>query len=275
MALLRCPARAALLAAVVSVLVAFPAGADQQAAYVIGPGDVLEIQVWDNKALDQTVFVRPDGKISLPLVGEIQAGGLTVRQFQDALVEAYTRTVKAASVTVMVKEIRSRPVYFVGGFVKPGVEQITRDLSLMQAIAVVGGLVPAADGENAYVVRDGRRIPVDLTRLVQKGDVSQNLALQVGDTVVVPIADAVYVQGEVKNPGPVKSTADLTVLKAISQAGGLTPLAAAGRVEILRGDGDTRERIKVDLDKMRGAPGANPDLRLKANDIVFVPQRLF
>jgi polysaccharide export outer membrane protein len=274
MARLRLPVRDALLVAVVSALVAIPARADQP-AYVIGPGDVLEIQVWDNKALEQTTFVRPDGKISLPLVGEIQAGGLTVRQFQDALVEAYTRTVKAASVTVIVKEIRSRPVYFVGGFAKPGVEQLTRDLALMQAISMAGGLLPGADGENAFVLRGGQRIPVDVTRLIQKGDVSQNLQLQVGDTVVVPVADSVYVQGEVKNPGAVKSTVDLTILKAISQAGGLTPLAAASRVEILRGGGDKKERIKVDLDKMRASPAENHDMRLKPNDIVFVPQRLF
>jgi polysaccharide biosynthesis/export protein len=270
----RLPVLALLFLAIVSSLATAPARAAEP-AYVIGPGDVLEIQVWDNKALDQTLFVRPDGKISLPLVGEIQAAGQTVRQFQDVLAEAYLKTVKAASVTVIVKEIRSRPVYFVGGFVKPGVEQLTRELTVMQAISIVGGLLPNADGEKAFVLRGGQRIPVDLTRLIQKGDVSQNVKLEVGDSLVVPIADAVYVQGEVKNPGAVKSSSDLTVLKAISQAGGLTQLAAAGRVEILRGDGDRKERIKVDLDKMRGAPADNPDVRLQPNDIVFVPQRLF
>jgi polysaccharide export outer membrane protein len=263
-----------LLVVVVSVLAAGAVRAEDP-AYVIGAGDVLEIQVWDNKALDQTVFVRPDGKVSLPLVGEVQAGGQTVREFQDALAQAYVKMVKAASVTVIVKEIRSRPVYFVGGFAKPGVEQLTRDLTLMQAISIAGGLLPAADGENAFVLRGGRRLPVDLTRLIQKGDVSQNLRLEVGDSVVVPIADAVYVQGEVKNPGAVKATTDLTVLKAISQVGGLTQLAAAGRVEILRGEGDKKERIKVDLDQMRKSPAENTDVRLKPNDIVFVPQRLF
>jgi polysaccharide biosynthesis/export protein len=248
-------------------------GADE--AYVIGAADVLEIQVWDNKDLNQTVFVRPDGKISLPLVGEIQAGGQTVKQFQDALAEAYTKSVKAANVTVIVKEIKSRPIYFVGGFAKPGVEQLNRDLTLMQAISIAGGLLPTADGDNAFVLRGDRRIPADVTRLVQKGDVSQNLKLEVGDAVVVPVADAVYVHGEVKSPGPVKSTGDLTVLKAISQVGGVTQLAATSRVEILRAQGEKKERIKVDLDKMMGSPGDNPDVRLKPNDIIFVPQRLF
>src|SRR4029450_12125176 len=91
----------------------------QDASYVIGPEDVLEVQVWDNKDLNQVVFVRPDGKTSLPLIGEIQAGGRTVQQLQDDLVKAYSRTIKVPSVTVLIKEIKSRPVYFIGGFTRP------------------------------------------------------------------------------------------------------------------------------------------------------------
>ena len=244
-------------------------------AYVIGAADLLEVQVWDNKDLNQVVFVRPDGKISLPLIGEVQAGGKTVQQLQDALAELYAKTVKGANVTVIIKEIKSRPVYFIGGFAKPGVEQLTRDLRLVQAISIVGGLLPTADGDNGFLLRGDRRIPIDFTRLLQKGDVSQDMRLEPGDAVVAPLADAVYVHGEVKTPGPVKSTGDLTVLRAVSQVGGVTPLAATSRVEILRGQGDRKERIKVDLDKMMKAPDENPDVRLKPNDIIFVPQRLF
>jgi polysaccharide export outer membrane protein len=235
----------------------------------------LEVQVWDNKELNQIVFVRPDGKISLPLIGEIQAGGQTVQQLQNALVEAYTKTVKGASVTVIVKEIKSRPVYFIGGFANPGVEQLTRDLTLLQAISIAGGLLPTADGDNGFLLRADQRVPINFTKLMQKGDVSQNLKLEVGDSVVVPLADAVYIHGEVKTPGALKSTGDLTILRAITQAGGVTPLAATGRVEILRSQGDKKEQIKVDLDKMMRSPSENPDVRLKPNDIVFVPQRLF
>jgi polysaccharide export outer membrane protein len=244
-------------------------------AYEIGVADVLEVQVWDNKDLNQSVFVRPDGKVSLPLIGEIQAGGKTVRQLQDDLAEAYTKSVKSANVTVVVKEIKSRPIYFIGGFAKPGVEQLIRGLTLLQAISIAGGLLPTADGDNGFILRGDRRIPIDFTKLMQKGEVSQNLTLEVGDSIVVPVADSVYVHGEVKTPGAYKSTGDLTVLKAISQAGGVTSLAATGRVEILRSQGERKEQIKVDLDKMMRSPGENPDTRLKPNDIVFVPQRLF
>jgi polysaccharide export outer membrane protein len=243
--------------------------------YIIGPEDILEVQVWGNKDLNQLVFVRPDGRTSLPLVGEIGVAGKTVQQLQDHLGAVYEKTVKGAVVTVIIKEIRSRPVFFIGGFGKPGVMQLTRELTLLQAISVVGGVIPNADSEKGFVLRGEKRIPIDFNRLLQRGDLSQNPKLEPGDSVVVPLADAVYVNGEVKLPGAVKYTGDLTILKALTQVGGLTPLASAGRVDVLRGNSEKKERIRVDVDKMMRSPDDNPDLRLQPNDIIFVPQRLF
>jgi len=270
---------------IVFVLAASLAGAQTQPGqtqpvppgkdYIIGPEDILDVQVWGSKDLNQTVFVRPDGRLSLPLVGEIAVAGKTVQQLQDHLSAVYEQTVKGAVVTVIVKEIRSRPVYFIGGFGKPGVMQLTGELTLLQAISVMGGVVPNADGEKGFLLRGDKRIPIDFTRLVQRGDLSQNPKLEPGDSVVVPLADAVYVIGEVKRAGPVKYTGDLTVLKAITQAGGVTPLAAAGRVDILRGSAEKKERIRVDVDRIMRSPDGNPDVRLQPNDIISVPQRLF
>jgi polysaccharide biosynthesis/export protein len=263
------------------LLSALPAGAQtpppqaQDKDYIIGSEDILDIQVWGNKDLNQVVFVRPDGRTSLPLVGEIAVAGKTVQQLQDHLTNVYEKTVKGAVVTVIVREIRSRPVYFVGGFGKPGVMQLTRGLTLLQAISIVGGVLPNADAEKGFLLRGDKRIPIDFNRLVQRGDLSQNPTLEPGDSVVVPLADAVYVNGEVKAPGAVKYTGDLTVLKALTQVGGLTPLASGGRVDILRGTAEKKERIRVDVDKMMRSPDENPDIRLQPNDIIFVPQRLF
>ena len=252
-----------------------PRPIQQDKDYIIGPEDILEIQVWGNKDLNQVVFVRPDGRTSLPLVGEIGVAGQSVQQLQDHLTNVYEKTVKGAVVTVMVKEIKSRPVYFIGGFGKPGVMQLTRELTLLQAISVVGGVVPNADAEKGFLLRGDKRIPIDFNRLVQRGDLSQNPKLEPGDSIVVPLADAVYVNGEVKAPGAVKYTGDLTILKALTQVGGLTPLASAGRVDVLRGNAEKKERIRVDVDKMMRSPDENPDIRLQPNDIIFVPQRLF
>lgn len=266
---------AVLLLATLPVLAQVPPPQQQDKDYVIGPEDILDIQVWGNKDLNQVVFVRPDGRTSLPLVGEIGVSGKTVQQLQDHLTNVYEKTVKGAVVTVIVKEIRSRPIYFVGGFGKPGVMQLTRELTLLQAISVVGGVLPNADAEKGFVLRGDRRIPIDFNRLVQRGDLSQNPRLEPGDSVVVPLADAVYVSGEVRAPGAVKYTGDLTILKAVTQVGGLTPLAAGGRVDVLRGNSEKKERIRVDIDRMMRSPEENPDIRLQPNDIIVVPQRLF
>jgi polysaccharide export outer membrane protein len=248
-----------------------PGGKD----YIIGPEDVLDIQVWGSSDLNQSVFVRPDGRLSLPLVGEIMVAGKTVQQLQDHLLTVYEKTVKGAVVTVIVKEIRSRPVYFVGGFSKPGVIQLAGDLTLLQAISLVGGLLPEADGEKGFLLRREQKLPIDFNRLAQRGDLGQNPKLEPGDSVVVPLADAVYVNGEVKKPGPVKYAGDLTLLKALTQAGGLTPLAAGGRVDIIRGTAEKKDRIRVDVDRIMRSPDRRQDVRLQPNDIITVPQRRF
>jgi polysaccharide biosynthesis/export protein len=268
-----------LMILVVALLIVPPSASRAQVsdkAYIIGPEDVLEIQVWERKDLNQTVFVRPDGRTSLPLVGEIMVAGKTVQELQDHLAQVYDKTSQNAVVTVIVKEIKSRPVYFVGGFGRPGPLQLTRELSLMQAISIIGGVVPGGDAEKGYLLRGDKRVAIDFYKLLQKGDLTQNTQLEPGDTVVVPIADMVFVQGEVRAPSPIKYTTDLTVLKAITQAGGLTPLAASGRVDLLRGrTGEKKERIRIDVDKIMKSPEENPDVGLKPEDIIYVPQRLF
>lgn len=248
-----------------------PAGKD----YIIGAEDVLDIQVWGSNDLNQIVFVRPDGRLSLPLVGEIAVAGKTVQQLQDHLLAVYEKTVKGAVVTVIVKEIKSRPVYFVGGFAKPGVLQLTGDLTLLQAISIMGGVLPDADGEKGFLLRRDQKVPIDFNRLAQRGDLSQNPKLEPGDSVVVPLADSVYVNGEVKKPGPVKYAGDLTLLKALTQAGGLTPLAAGSRVDVIRGSAEKKDRIRVDVDRIMRSPDGNQDVRLQPNDIITVPQRRF
>jgi polysaccharide export outer membrane protein len=242
--------------------------------YRIGTDDVLAISVWDQKELDQVVSVRPDGKISLPLVGEVEAGGLTVAELASRLTTLYARTVRGAQVVVSVRDIRSRPVFFLGGVVRPGTIQLTQDLTILQALSAVGGPLPAADLESAYVLRGDKQIPVNLTAVMQKGDIKQNLKLQPGDTVVVPSADAVYIQGEVKAPGPVKYSKGLTITQAIAASGGFTQLASSRRVTVTRVDGAKREVLRINVGDIMSDPEAK-DVPLKPNDVVTVPQRLF
>ena len=271
------PSRATFLATLALAVLGVVAGIGRAAQpdYRIGTDDVLAISVWDQKELETVVFVRPDGKISLPLLGEVQAGGLTVAELATKLNEEYGKTVKGAQVTVSIKDIRSRPVFFVGGVGKPGPLQLTQDLALLQAISLAGGLAPTADLESAFVLRNDQAIKVDFVQLIQKGDVRQNVKLQPGDTVVIPVAESVYVQGEVKTPGALRYTKELTMLKAIAQVGGFTNLAAPKRVTLLRGQGTKRENRRVNIEEMIKDPGAAADFALQPNDIIIVPQRLF
>lgn len=263
-----------LLVALLGVAVWSPmAGADSP-DYRIGIDDILVISVWDQKDLDQVVSVRPDGKISLPLVGEMQAGGLTVAELASRLTAQYSRTVRGAQVTVSVREIRSRPVYFLGGVVKPGAMQLTQEMTILQALSAVGGPLPTADLESAFVLRGGKQIPVNLQDMLQRGNLTQNMNLQPGDTVVVPSAGAVYVQGEVKTPGQVKYARDLTVTTAIAAAGGFTQMASPRRVTVMRGDGAKKQILRVNVNDILSETDSK-DIPLKPNDIVIVPQRLF
>jgi polysaccharide export outer membrane protein len=226
------PSFLALLVLVASLVEWIPIAAAME-PYRIGPDDVLAISVWDQRGLDRVVVVRPDGKISLPLVGEIDAGGLTPADLASHLTTLYRETMRRTMVTVSIKEIRSRQVFLLGGVVRPGSMPLTQELTVLQALSAVGGPIATADLESAFVLRGQARIPVNL-RKVLESDLAQNLRLQPGDTIVVPSPrlvclpgiDCVWVHGEVKNPGPVKYTKDLTITTAIEAVGGLTALAS-------------------------------------------------
>src|SRR5262249_44698123 len=156
-------------------------------------------------------------------------------------------------------------------FAKTGPVQLTRDLTVLQAVSVMGGLLPTADAGSGFVLRDGKVIPVDFQRLIQMGDVSQNLKLQPGDSAFAPAAEAVFVHGEVKAAEVLKLSKDLTIVRGVCEAGGVKDHAGPGQGVIIRRQGDQRARIPVTLDKLMEAPDPSADLPLKPNDVIFVP----
>src|SRR5262249_17756935 len=180
--------------------------------YKVGTEDVLHVIVWDNKDLDQTVVVRPDGKISFPLAGEIKAQDLTVPQLTEVITQRLSTAVKNPNVSVMVKEIKSFRVHFVGRIVKPGVYPIKAGTPLLQALTLAGGTAANADLPPTYIIRGDKTIPIDLRKLIQEGDLSKNVKLEREDTIVVPeisvgsnpqelLERRIYVLGKVAKPG--------------------------------------------------------------------------
>ena len=276
-----------LLLATLTFLVPVPARSEEE--YVIGIDDLLHIQVWDNKDLDQVVPVRPDGKISFPLVGEVQANGVTVSQLTDLLVERLGKVVKNPNVSVIIKEIRSFRVFFVGQVLRPGVHPIKAGTPLLHALTLAGGTTPTAALSATYIVRGNERIPIDLQRLIQKGDLSQNISLRTDDTVVVPdggdVQNSVFIMGEISKPGAYPRAEALTLMKLVSIAGGLTKFAAPGRITLIRENGvearkeqtkiSEKIHLKVNLNAIQSDPKANPDIGLEPGDVIIVPQTLF
>ncbi len=158
--------------------------------YVIGPLDVLEVQFWRDKDLSAEVVVRPDGKISLPLLNEVEAGGLTPEQLRLRVLEHARRFVEEPTATVIVKQINSRNVFIMGEVQKPGTYPLGGSTSVLQLIAIAGGLTEFAGRDGIVVLRtvDGEteRHRVNYNDVIKGNGLKQNLPLQPGDTVVVP-----------------------------------------------------------------------------------------
>ena len=158
--------------------------------YVIGPQDVLSIVFWKDKELSAEVVVRPDGKISLPLLQDVQAAGLTPAQLTENLVKAATKYIAQPNATVIVKEIHSRKVFILGQVAKPGTFPLTEDMTVLQLIALAGDVLEYAKTSNIVVVRkEGareRRMPFNYKDVLKGRNTSQNIVLKPGDTVIVP-----------------------------------------------------------------------------------------
>jgi polysaccharide biosynthesis/export protein len=160
-------------------------------AYLIGPEDVLAINVWHEQEISRAVPVRPDGKISLPLVGEVQASGLTPDQLQANLTDGLRKYLDHPEVTVIVQEAKSHRFNLVGEVMKPGSYTLGEPMTVLDAIALAGGFRDFAHEKKIYVLRarsDGsqQRIPFNYKEVIKGRKISQNILLQPGDTVVVP-----------------------------------------------------------------------------------------
>lgn len=164
--------------------------AADSANYVIGPEDILYIHVWKEENLSRTVPVRMDGKISLPLLDEIQSAGFTPLQLKEILIQRLKEFVEIPNVSVMVMEANSFKVYISGQVRNPGVYRLRSETSLLQIIPMVGGFTDWANQKKILIIRkeDGknRRITVDYKKIVKGDDTSSNLILKTGDVIIVP-----------------------------------------------------------------------------------------
>jgi polysaccharide export outer membrane protein len=161
------------------------------AEYVIGPDDLLSVVFWRDQQLSGDVLVRPDGKISLPLLDDVQAAGLTPRQLRDRLIGEARRFVSEPVATVVVRQVNSRKVYITGFVARPGQYPLTPSMTVLQLIATAGGLQDFAKSKEIRVVRaeNGKStvIPFDYEAVTKNPErAAQNIELRPGDTIIVP-----------------------------------------------------------------------------------------
>jgi polysaccharide export outer membrane protein len=251
----------------------------QDADYLLGPEDVLNVTVWGPGGSSDRFIVETDGTFTFPILGRVRAGGLSVRQLQDALTRQLADGYfKDPQVTVVVEDYRSQRVFVVGEVRSPGTYTLTRPTTLVEALALAGSTTPNAgtfvvvrrrsDGEVStgpmtLPGANATELRVDLTGLPQ-GVLFDNPVLRDGDTIAVPPAAPVYVFGFVGRPGEYVIGSGASVRQVLSLAGGVSQRGAAGRTKIIRViDGSERE-VKAEMDD-----------RVKPGDTIVVPERFF
>ncbi len=253
--------------------------AQSAADYVIGPQDVLLIQVFDQPDLGGKYTVEADGTFTFPLIGRITAGALTLRGFEQALKEKLADGYfRSPQVTVAVEQYRSQRVFVMGEVRQPGPVALTGGMTLIEALARAGSTLPTASGEVSIVraasgAANGPATPEQEAstevlrasiRDLQSGSLSQNIELRDGDTIFVPSAELVYVFGEVKNPGGYAVQKGTTVLQALSLAGGVTEHGAMNRIQVMRIVKGQKVELRVKLTDL-----------VRPEDTIIVPQRYF
>ncbi len=158
--------------------------------YVIGPEDVLEIALWKDPELTKIIVVRPDGRISFPLIGEVMAGGVTVEWLQAEIEKRILEYVPEPVVSVNVVEVNSKWIYVIGNVMRPGAFKSGRNINVLQALSIAGGLAKFADEDSILILRTGEKgqikIPFNYKAIKKGKDLEQNIFLETGDVVVVP-----------------------------------------------------------------------------------------
>ncbi|HSW65165.1 MAG TPA: polysaccharide biosynthesis/export family protein [Dissulfurispiraceae bacterium] len=244
--------------------------------YVIGEGDTLKIAVWGNQELSALVKVRPDGKITMPAVGDVAAAGMTPPALGETLNAKMATLVKNPTVTVSVEGVTNNRVYIFGNGIKPGVYNLDRRTTLLQLLCMVDD-VRVADLRRSYVLRDGKKIKENLYKLFIQGDVAEDIVIEVNDSLFIPpLQDKnVYVVGSVNSVKPIVWRENMTVMEAILEAGGFSKFARENSTVIMRTENGKETTLNVRLKDLVRNGDLSQNLKLQPGDYVVVREGLF
>jgi len=264
-----------MMALLITLLLTLPL-TGHAADYMIGEGDKLDIAVWGVKELSFSVKVRPDGKITVPGLGEVVASGSTPSALQVSLAEKLKELVKNPIVTVTVNEITNSKVYIFGGGVKSTVYELSRRTTLLQLLCILSEL-KGADLHRGYLLRNNQKIKSDLHKLFIGGEVGEDLLLQSGDALFLPLLldKSVYVLGAVNAPKAIEFREGMKVMEAILESGGFTKFADQNDVVVRRKDGKEALSLEVKAKRLFKEGDLSQNIELKAGDYVMVKESFF
>lgn len=251
--------------------------------YKIGPKDLLEISVFGLDELNKTERVSEEGKITLPLLGEIDVDGLTKSELELKLARLLEeKYLQDPQVTIFIAEYQSKRVSVMGAVQSPGMYELVGKQTVLEVIAKAGGLTIEA-GKEMFVMRhnsegENSSVKISLDDLILDGQAELNILLRTDDIINIPIDKIVniYVMGQVRSPGAleVKRSRIPTLLMAIAQAGGFAERASKGGVLIKRIGKDGKE-IKIKVNVKNIIKGKKDDIQLLEDDVVVVPETIF
>lgn len=259
------------------ILAAFEAGVDEE--YQLGAGDKIKVEVWGRPELSGPRIVGPDGRITVPVIGSVAVQGLTADDAAQAVTRALSHAYRDVTATVSIEQYTANRVLVLGRVSNPGVVEFDTRPTLLEAITKAGSLpVGGIGADKAALTRcavfRGRDkvVWIDLKSLLTGRNLALNLRLKRDDVVYLPDASdqLVYVLGEVHKPGAYTLTPDMSVLDAVSTAGGPTWDAAWSKIQLVRPALYLGEQI--DMDVMIDAADASQNYALEEGDIVYVPR---
>jgi protein involved in polysaccharide export with SLBB domain len=255
--------------------------------FTLGPGDRVELELIGDPASRTTTVVAPDGKLYFNLLPGADVWGLTLMEAKAQLENSFTNYVREQPhVAITLRSVDSKHVWILGCVQAPGIYAMATPMTLLESVSAAGGTLSMttfrdqsaagigeelADLKRSFVLRHGKLLPVDFSRLFYEGDFSQNIYLEPDDFIYVPAAAArdVFVLGAVTQPRPVPYMEGMTVASAVAGAYGTLPDAYVSQVAVVRGSLSKPQLTIVNYRKV--IRGEAPDFLLKPHDIVYVP----
>lgn len=254
-----------------------------QKRFTLGPGDTLTIALYGQlETSKREMVVAPDGRVSFMEVADVMAGGLTVDEFRTRLDEELGKYRRAARTIVTPVAFRSKKYAVLGKVAKRGVYSLDHPITVLEAVARAQGFevglrerdsIDLVDLQHAFLMRGGKRFDVNFEKMFLDGDLSQNIVIEPGDYLFFPSMSLleVHVLGDVRYPGPVTHTPNLTVMGAIAQRAGFNDTSYKTRVLVIRGSINKPETFVIDsIDILQGKA---PDFKLQPKDIVYVSKK--